>query len=82
MLHRDTINSTQDFTQTAIINKGVYVQPGRKPTAGQRKLYLLIQGQTAINVKRAKAELLRVLEEVTMEVGFDKSMIAGKYSVA
>ena len=81
VLQRDTIQTTQDFTNTAIISKGIHIPHGRKPKEGEQKLYLLIQGSTAINVKRAKADLLRVLEEVTMEVGFDKSMIAGKYTV-
>jgi ATP-dependent RNA helicase DDX46/PRP5 len=82
LMHRDCIQATQEFTGCAVVSKGVYVAPGRKPAEGERKLYLLIQGATAINVKRAKSELLRVLEEATMELGFDKSMLAGKYSVA
>ena len=82
LMHRDCIQATQEFTGCAIVSKGVYVAPGRKPAEGERKLYLLIQGATAINVKRAKSELLRVLEEATMELGFDKGMLAGKYSVA
>ena len=81
-MHRDALQATQEFTGTAVITKGKYIQPGRKPKEGERKLYLLIQGPTPISVKRAKEDLLRILEETTHTVGFDKAMIAGKYSVA
>ena len=109
---RETIGSISEMFGAAATAKGLYVAPGRKPGAGQRKLYLLIEGTSQIAVKQARvssffcvgcpplflrkgqaltpctlththlaqAELVRILEETTRTVGFDKGMYA-KYQV-
>merc|ERR1719201_316302 len=79
-LRRDHIDPIKDNNHVAITTKGVFVPPGRKCPATERKLYLCIEGQTAIQVKRAKAEIMNMLEEETRNLGFDRSMY-GKYSV-
>ena len=48
---------------------------------GMEKLHLVIEGATEIIVKKAKAECVRILNEITMECSFDKSQLYGKYTV-
>ena len=64
-----------------INSRGYYVQPGRQCPHGERKLYLCIEGSTEIAIKRARMELVRILEETTLECGFDKTAMKGKYTV-
>ena len=54
---------------TNIISRGSFVPPGKKPEPGERKLFLVIEGPTDIQVKQAKLEILRQLEEETMRLG-------------
>ena len=51
---RETIGSISEMFGAAATAKGLYVAPGRKPGAGQRKLYLLIEGTSQIAVKQAR----------------------------
>jgi ATP-dependent RNA helicase DDX46/PRP5 len=79
--HRSVLDPVCDFTGAAISVKGVHVLPGRKGQKGERRLYLEIEGPSVVAVKRARMEIVRILEEVTMEVGFDKNTLKGKYKV-
>jgi len=79
--HKAVLSPISDFTGAAITCKGMYVPPGRKPPEGHEKLHLVIEGSTPIVVKKARAECLRILNEITMECGFDKGAMYGKYSV-
>ena len=64
----DTIQSILElYPGVAIIVKGTYVQPGRKPLAGERKLYIEVLGFSEINVKLAKKEIIRILKESTQD---------------
>merc|ERR1719498_725108 len=63
LMFRETIDPIKDHNRVAITMKGVYVQPGRKCPANERKLHLIIEGTSAIQVKRAKAEIMNILEE-------------------
>jgi ATP-dependent RNA helicase DDX46/PRP5 len=67
----------------ALTTKGVYIAPGKKPGPGQSRLTVLIEGPNKMQVRRAQAELRRILEEVTSSVGFDKDMATsgGKFSI-
>lgn len=48
---------------------------------GERKLYLLIQGQSEQAVKSAKAEIKRVLQETTEKVMRRDGPAGGRYNV-
>jgi len=61
--HRDSIQAIQEWTKAAIITKGAYYPPGRNPPAGERKLYLRIEAETADGLKAARKELKRILQE-------------------
>lgn len=63
VLQRDSLVAIQEWTKVAITTKGAYYPPGRNPPAGERKLYLLIEGETEAAVKTARKEMRRILEE-------------------
>ena len=60
---RESLVAIQEWTKVAITTKGAYYPPGRNPPAGERKLYLLIEGESEAAVKMARKEMRRILEE-------------------
>ncbi len=81
--HREGTSNISEWYQCAVTVKGVYIPPGRKPNPGERKVYMLVEGPTEINVQKAVREIVRLLEETTMQVGFTEKERAagGKYQV-
>lgn len=79
--HKETLGPISEWTGAAITTRGQYIQPGRIPGPGERKLYLFIEGGTEQSVKRAKAELKRVLEDITTQALSLPSSQPGRYSV-
>ncbi|XP_068653685.1 DEAD-box ATP-dependent RNA helicase 42-like [Aristolochia californica] len=65
--HKDTLVPISDWTGAAITTRGQYFPPGKIPGPGERKLYLFIEGPTESSVKKAKAEVKRVLEDYTAQ---------------
>jgi len=63
VMHRESLQAIQEWTKVAITTKGAYYPPGRNPPAGERKLYLLVEGETEQAVKTARKEMRRILEE-------------------
>ncbi|TVU42929.1 hypothetical protein EJB05_09354, partial [Eragrostis curvula] len=61
--HKETLAPIQDWTGAAITTRGTYIPPGKIVGGNERKLYLFIEGPTESSVKKAKAELKRVLED-------------------
>lgn len=80
--HKDTLGPISDWTGAAITTRGQYYPPGKIVGPGERKLYLFIEGPTESSVKKAKAELKKVLEDCTnMALNLPGSAQVGKYSV-
>ncbi|KAF5740989.1 hypothetical protein HS088_TW11G01071 [Tripterygium wilfordii] len=80
--HKETLGPISDWTGAAITTRGQYFPPGRIPAQGDRKLYLFIEGPTEQSVKRAKAELKRVLEDITNQaLSLPGGVQPGRYSV-
>ncbi|KAK4396307.1 DEAD-box ATP-dependent RNA helicase 42 [Sesamum angolense] len=80
--HKETLGPISEWTGAAITTRGQYYPPGRIPGPGERKLYLFIEGPTEQSVKRAKAELKRVLEDITNQASsLPGSAQPGRYSV-
>lgn len=81
--HRDSILAIQEWTKAAIITKGAYFPPGRNPPAGERKLYLRIEAETAEGLKAARKELKRILQEQSAMAAPDDASTNryAKYSV-
>ncbi|KFK30099.1 hypothetical protein AALP_AA7G216800 [Arabis alpina] len=65
--HKDTLGPISDWSGAAITTRGQFYTSGRIPGPGERKLYLFIEGPTEKSVKTAKAELKRVLEDITKQ---------------
>ncbi|XP_020577269.1 DEAD-box ATP-dependent RNA helicase 42 isoform X2 [Phalaenopsis equestris] len=80
--HKETLGPISDWTGAAITTRGQYYPPGKFPGPMERKLYLFIEGPTESSVKKAKAELKRVLEDYTAQsLSLPGSAQPGKYSV-
>ncbi|GFZ11675.1 P-loop containing nucleoside triphosphate hydrolases superfamily protein [Actinidia rufa] len=80
--HKETLGPISEWTGAAITTRGQYFPPGKVPGPGERKLYLFIEGPTEQSVKRAKAELKRVLEDITTQASsLPGSAQPGRYSV-
>ncbi|PSR89088.1 DEAD-box ATP-dependent RNA helicase [Actinidia chinensis var. chinensis] len=80
--HKETLGPISEWTGAAITTRGQYFPPGKVSGQGERKLYLFIEGPTEQSVKRAKAELKRVLEDITTQASsLPGSAQPGRYSV-
>uniref|UniRef100_A0A2P2MRT2 RNA helicase n=1 Tax=Rhizophora mucronata TaxID=61149 RepID=A0A2P2MRT2_RHIMU len=80
--HKETLGPISEWTGAAITTRGQYFPPGRIAGPGDRKLYLFIEGPTELSVKRAKAELKRVLEDITNQaLSLPGGVQPGRYSV-
>ncbi|KAH6771678.1 P-loop containing nucleoside triphosphate hydrolases superfamily protein [Perilla frutescens var. frutescens] len=81
--HKETLGPISEWTGAAITTRGQYYPPGKAAAGtGERKLYLFIEGPTEQSVKRAKADLKRVLEEITNQASsLPGSAQPGRYSV-
>ncbi|CAN6440681.1 unnamed protein product [Victoria cruziana] len=80
--HKETLGPISEWTGAAITTRGQYFPLGKIPGPGERKLYLFIEGPTESSVKKAKAELKRVLEDYTAQaLSLPGAAQPGKYSV-
>ncbi|KAG6501610.1 hypothetical protein ZIOFF_041493 [Zingiber officinale] len=80
--HKETLWPISEWTGAAITTRGQYFPPGKIPGPGERKLYLFIEGPTESSVKKAKAEVKRVLEDYTAQaLNLSGASQPGKYSV-
>ncbi|EAY21198.1 DEAD/DEAH box helicase family protein [Trichomonas vaginalis G3] len=73
----DNLNSVMDETGTMIIQKGVFCPPGVKPLAGERRLYLRIEGTTKFAVQAA----LNRIEEMANAADPIKSKLKTKFQL-
>lgn len=48
--HKESLAPILEFCDVCITAKGVYVKPGLQPPPGERKLYLLIEGEGEMKV--------------------------------
>ena len=79
---RETLGSISDWSGAAITTRGQFFAPGRVVRPGERKLYLFIKGPSEESVKAAKAELRRVVNDITNQaLSFPARSQTGRYSV-
>jgi ATP-dependent RNA helicase DDX46/PRP5 len=72
-----------DYTGAALTTRGSFFPPGKTPQGGERKLYLVIEGETQAIVEKAMSEVRRLLYEA-LQAEQDKPSgkpAYGKYSV-
>ncbi|KAK9747809.1 hypothetical protein RND81_02G015500 [Saponaria officinalis] len=80
--HKETLGPISDWTGAAITTRGQFFPPGKIPGPGERKLYLFIEGRSEHSVKTAKAELKRVLEDITAQaISLPGGTQPGRYSI-
>ncbi|EXB56258.1 DEAD-box ATP-dependent RNA helicase 42 [Morus notabilis] len=80
--HKETLGPISEWTGAAITTRGQYFPPGKVTGPGERKLYLFIEGPSEQSVKKAKAELKRVLEDISHQaLSLPGGNQPGKYSV-
>ncbi|KAG0209999.1 pre-mRNA processing RNA-helicase [Mortierella sp. GBA30] len=60
------INQISEHSGAAITTRGVFVEEGKQPPPGERKLYLFVEGDSQYVVDRAFNEIKRILQEETM----------------
>jgi ATP-dependent RNA helicase DDX46/PRP5 len=78
--HKGALDAIIDLTECAVTTKGGFIQPGRNPAPGERKLHLLIEGNTDMDVQRCRTEIMRMLEEAAADSRPETAKYA-KYSV-
>jgi len=78
--HKDALATITEMTGCGITAKGQFFAPGRNPVPGVRKLYLLIEGNSLEEVRNAKTEIKRILDEAVLTAHPDKTQY-GKYTV-
>ena len=79
--HKGALDAIIDLTDCAVTTKGGYIPPGRNPQPGERKLHLLVEGHSEIEVQRCKTEIIRMLEEAAADSRPDAPAAYSKYKV-
>ncbi|KAH6583898.1 hypothetical protein BASA61_007808 [Batrachochytrium salamandrivorans] len=64
--NKEQITLISEVSGTAITTRGTFVEKGKQPGPGQRKLYLFIEGESQMALDRAKVEIKRILTEATL----------------
>ena len=81
VMNKEVLSGIQEFTKAAIIAKGSYYPPGRNPPPGERKLYFFIEAESEANVKAARKELKRSLDEAAAVAAPAEESRYGKYKI-
>ena len=76
---KDTVDAIQELAAVAVTARGSFVPKGQPVPPGERKLFLLLEGKDEVGVRTAKAELQRMLDEVTLEAAVGDSKGKGGY---
>lgn len=77
--HRNTLDDIAERTGVNVISRGQYIDPTKPAKFGERKLYLLLEGTSELQVRQAKMEIKHILEEETLKLG--SAISSGRYSV-
>ncbi|KAJ1913381.1 pre-mRNA processing RNA-helicase [Mycoemilia scoparia] len=65
--NRETLSQITENTGAAITTRGIYVVKGKPVPDGERKLHLLIEGESQRCVDNASTEIKRLLTEATIQ---------------
>ncbi len=63
VLKKDFLESMAEMTQCCVTIRGTFVEPGKKPPIGQKRLHLYLQGNTKTEVAHAYREIKKILDE-------------------
>lgn len=76
-----TLDEVVERSGVAIIQRGNYVAPNKKLEPGEKRLRLIIEASTELAVQKARAEIMRVLEDETLRTSGSGGQPSGRYSV-
>ncbi|KAK3700954.1 pre-mRNA processing RNA-helicase [Vermiconidia calcicola] len=82
--NRTNVAKILEATGTSITSKGIYYAAGKEPQAGELpKLYILVEGDTEVQVENAMGELTRLLKDGTIAAyaAENRAPAGGRYSV-
>ncbi|KAK9449917.1 P-loop containing nucleoside triphosphate hydrolase protein [Limtongia smithiae] len=80
--NRTNIAKVLESTGTSITTKGTFYPPGKVPAPNaEPKLYILVEGQTEVDVSSAMHELKRLLTEGTVAAAEMDTRPTGRYTV-
>uniref|UniRef100_A0A1Y1K3C5 Helicase C-terminal domain-containing protein n=1 Tax=Photinus pyralis TaxID=7054 RepID=A0A1Y1K3C5_PHOPY len=65
---KEALAQISEYSEAGITVRGTYVQPGKSPPEGERKLYLAIESTSDIAVTKAKAEITRLIKEELLKL--------------
>jgi ATP-dependent RNA helicase DDX46/PRP5 len=65
---KEALAQISEYSEAGITVRGTYVQPGKSPPEGERKLYLAIESTSDIAVAKAKAEITRLIKEELLKL--------------
>ena len=81
------LDRVQDSMGVNVVSKGKYRQPGQVADANNPGLHLIIEGSSSMQVKKARAEIVRMLDQEVMQLGMNMASsgsgqaMQGRYSV-
>lgn len=81
--NKETITMLTEDTGTSITTRGLFVPQGKPTPPNERKLHLLVEGESLRIVDHARTEIRRIVTDVTLQVmeREAESQSSGRYSV-
>lgn len=65
---KEALALISEYSEAGITVRGTYVQPGKAPPEGERKLYLAIESSQELAVAKAKSEITRLIKEELLKL--------------
>ncbi|XP_059052645.1 probable ATP-dependent RNA helicase DDX46 [Achroia grisella] len=65
---KEALALISEYSEAGITVRGTYVQPGKPPPEGERKLYLAIESSQELAVAKAKSEITRLIKEELLKL--------------
>lgn len=81
MTNKEMTSQLSEAAGANIIIRGEYIPPGKSSSTGQRRLHVRIDGISKSAVHYAKAEVTRLLKEITLEASDRGSLDFGRFDV-
>ncbi|KAJ3096338.1 pre-mRNA processing RNA-helicase [Phlyctochytrium planicorne] len=79
--NKEQITQITEMSGAAVTTRGTFFPPGKQPAAGERKLFLFIEGETQLSIDIARREIKRILKEETMMAIETGQLNSGRYLV-
>lgn len=81
---KEALAQISEYSEAGLTVRGTYIQPGKTPPEGERKLYLAIESTSELAVSKAKAEVSRLIKEELIKLqasGASHTAARGRYKV-